>query len=212
MTVPDTPAPESRPETRSPFGPIVAGVLLLAVGLVWMLSALEVVDLRPAIVLPGLLAVLGAALVVGSFSGRHSGLVGLGVFLTILVVLAAAFPGNPLRGGIGERTYRVTSQADLEESYGVGLGELTLDLRELELTEAARVDLNVGAGEITVILPPEVPVRVDAAAGAGEIDVLGERADGVNVSREFTSPDFDAAGVGLTLDIGVSAGQIQVTR
>ena len=94
----------------------------------------------------------------------------------------------------------------------MGLGELTLDLSELELTEAARVDVNVGAGEVTVILPPDLPVRVEAAAGAGEIDVLGEQAEGVNVARDFTDPDFTERGVGLTLDIGVSAGQIQVER
>lgn len=212
MTVPDVPATETPPEPRSTFGAVVAGLLLLAVGLVWLLDAVGVVEVRPSIVLPGLLAVLGAALIAGSFTGRHSGLVGLGVFLTILTVLAAAFPGNILRGGIGDRHYRVASQSELAESYGVGLGELTLDLSELELTEAARVDVNVGAGEVTVILPPDLPVRVEAAAGAGEIDVLGEQAEGVNVARDFTDPDFTERGVGLTLDIGVSAGQIQVER
>ena len=212
MTAPDVPTGPTVSNRRSAFGPIVGGVLLLAVGLVWRLDALDVVEVEPSIVLPGLLTVLGAALIAGSFTGRHSGLVGLGVFLTILVVLAAAFPGNPFRGGIGGRHHRVTSQSELQASYGVGLGELTLDLSELELPAAADVDINVGAGEVTVILPPDLPVRVEAAAGAGEIDVLGERADGVNVARDFTSPDFGAGGPTLTLDIGVSAGQIEVRR
>src|SRR5690606_42103176 len=113
---------------------------------------------------------------------------------------------------IGARLIRVAWQAVLQAAYGVGLGELTLDPRGLEPAEAADVDMNGGAGEVTGILPPDLPVRGAAAAGAGEIDVLGERADGVNVARDFTSPDFGAGGPTLTLDIGVSAGQIEVRR
>ena len=201
----------SGPRSR-PYGSIVLGVVLVAAGILWLLDALDVFDLRAALVLPILLALVGLALVIGSFDGPHSGLVVFGVFLTVAVVLTAVFPPNAFAGGIGERTYRVASQGDLDASYNVGMGTLSLDLSDLTLTESTSVDITVGAGEMRVRLPADVAVAIDASAGAGEVNLLGEQADGLSVNREYRSPDYDTAEVTLTLDLNVAAGEIEVTR
>lgn len=213
MTEADTsPTPTPPPRRPDGFGPIVLGGVLVLVGGLWLLDAVEVIDVRAAVVLPAVLAVVGVALIVGSFDGPHSGLVTLGVFLTVAVVMAAVFPANPFGGGLGQRVYRVSDAADLESGYGVGLGELELDLGDLALSEPAHVDVTVGAGEMRVVLPAGGEVRVDASAGAGEIDLLGETADGVSVSRTYTSSGYDDSGSALTLDLNVGAGEIEVTR
>lgn len=206
MTEADTSAP---PRSRS-YGPVVVGAMLVLVGALWLLDALEVIDVRASVVLPGVLAVVGISLMVGALDGPHSGLVVFGVFLTLAVVLAAVFPG--VQGGLGERTYVVEDQSELEATYGVGLGEVSLDLSGLVLTESAEVDVTVGAGEISVVLPADGEVRVDASAGAGEVSLLGESADGVSVTRTYTSSGYEEADTALTLDIDVAAGEIQVTR
>jgi predicted membrane protein len=197
---------------KRPYGSIVLGLVLVAAGFLWLLDALDVFELRAALVLPILLGLVGLALVVGSFDGPHSGLVVFGVFLTVAVVLAAVFPPNAFNGGIGERSYRITSQEELDPAYNVGVGALTLDLSDLTLTESTSIDVTVGAGEMLIRLPADIPVAIDASTGAGEVNLLGEQADGLSVSRDYQSPDFDTADVTLTLDLNVAAGEIEVTR
>ena len=190
----------------------MAGALLMVIGVLWLLDATGVVELRLAIVLPALLAVIGLALIVGSFDGPHPGLVVAGVFLTIATLVVAAAPANVFVGGIGERNVQVSDQADLASTYNVGMGELRIDLSDLTLTESAEVGATVGAGELVVLLPPDVAVDITASVGAGEIDLLGETGDGISVSRSYTSDGFESADVTLTLDLDVAAGNIEVDQ
>jgi hypothetical protein len=187
-------------------------VLLIVAGGLWMLDALDVVELRVAIVLPTILAVVGIALIIGAFDGPHTGLVVAGVFLSLAVIAVAAAPENAFHGGIGERTIRVTDETLLAPRYDVGLGELTLNLSQLTLTESTEVAATVGAGEIRVLLPSDIPVSIEASAGAGQIDLLGQTADGISVSKTYVSDEFETAEVTLTLDLDVAAGNIEVDQ
>jgi predicted membrane protein len=94
----------------------------------------------------------------------------------------------------------------------VGFGDLRLDLRDLELVESAEVVVSAGAGQITVLLPESLPVDITASSGAGQVNLLGERSEGLAVSREYTSESYDTADIRLTLVIDVTAGAIEVTR
>ena len=208
-----------RPETemvpgpkRRPYGATVAGAVLVVVGGLWLFDAIDVIDLRVAFVLPAILAVIGLALIIGAFDGPHAGLVVAGIFVSIAALAVAAAPPDAFHGGIGERDIRVTDQANLAARYDVGLGELSLDLSDLTMTESAEIDVTVGAGELTILLPPTIPVDIDASAGAGQIDLLGETGDGISVNRTYTSDGFDSATVRLTLDLDVAAGNITVER
>jgi hypothetical protein len=191
---------------------MVTGALLIVVGGLWLLDALDLIELRAAIVLPAALTVIGIALIIGAFDGPHAGLVVAGVFVTLAAIAFAAAPENAFHGGIGERNITVTNQALLLPRYDVGLGQLRLDLSDLVMTESDEVAATVGAGDITVLLPEDVPVTIDASAGAGKIDLLGETSDGLSVSRTYTSDGFEAAAVTLTLDLDVAAGNIEVER
>lgn len=188
------------------------GAILVVFGALWSLDVADVIELRAALILPGLLAVVGLALIVGATDGPHPGLVVFGVLLTVAVVAAAVAPPNAFRGGIGERNHRVERQADLATRYDVGVGDLSLDLRDLQLTESTEVEVTVGAGEMRVMLPEDIEVSIDASAGAGDIDLLGERSDGISVSRTYESDGFDTADTRLRLELDVAAGSIEVTR
>jgi hypothetical protein len=201
------PAPQ-----RGRYGAIVTGALLMIVGGLWLLDVTDVIDLEAAMVLPMALGVIGLALIIGSFDGPHVGLIVAGVFVTIAVLAVAATPPDAFNGGIGERNIRVTNQANLTDQYNVGLGELRLDLSDLAMTESAEIEATVGAGDLTIMLPPGVPVDIDAAAGAGQIDLFGEIDNGISVSDTYTSDGFDSATVTLTLELDVAAGNIKVER
>jgi hypothetical protein len=195
----------------SGFGSYLGGAVLVVLGGLWALDLAGTIDVRLAIVLPSLLIVFGLALIIGATGGPHSGLVVAGLFLSIAVVIAAALPAT-LSGGVGERQFRITEQTALASSYEVGFGDLRLDLRDLDMVESAEVSLSVGAGEITVLLPPSVPVEIIASSGAGEVDLLGETSDGLAVSRTYKSESYDTADVRLSMVIDVTAGAIEVTR
>lgn len=216
MNALDTTTP-SPPEVKSPprrrlYGPMVVGAILVVAGGIWLLAALDAFSIRASIVLPAILAVVGLALIVGSFDGPHSGLVVFGVFLTIAVVAAAVVPSGAFEGGIGQREYVVTNQVDLASDYNVAMGDLTLDLSGLILTQSTTVAVAVGTGQMRIQLPEDVPVSIDAAVEAGQINLLGETADGLSVARTYTSPGFADAAVRLTLDLNVVAGQIEVRQ
>jgi hypothetical protein len=214
-TTTQTPPPPTggppAPRTR-PYASMVMGAILVVLGALWLLDTIDVVELRATVILPSVLAVVGLALMVGSFDGPHTGLVVFGVFLTVAVIAVAVTPEGAFRGGIGERRFQVEEGADLASRYDVSMGNLQLDLADLTLDESATVDVTVGAGELRVIIPEDVPVTIDASAGAGKVELLGETTDGISVSRSYTSPGFAEADVTLTLDLDVAAGEIEVTR
>ena len=216
MSTTDTlerPAAETVPAPRRrPYGAVVTGAVLVVVGGLWLFDAIDVIDVRAAFVLPAVLAVIGLALIIGAFDGPHGGLVVAGVFVTIAALALAAAPPDAFHGGIGERNILVTDQDDLASRYDVGVGELRLDLKGLVMTESAEIDVTVGAGELRILLPPDVPVDIDASAGAGQVDLFGETADGLSVNRTYTSDGFESATVRLTLDLDVAAGNITVER
>lgn len=214
MSSTDTPTPTEpgrAPKPAQPYGTVIAGAVLLVLGVLWLLDATGVLDVRLAVVLPAVLAAVGVALTIGSFTGPHPGLITFGVFLTIATLVVALAPAG-FQGGIGERNIRVTQQTELEARYEVGLGKLDLDMGDLVMTQSAEVRVSVGAGEIRIILPDDVAVRVETSVGAGEIDLLGERADGLSPGLTHTSPGFDSASVTLTIDVNVGAGKIEVRR
>jgi predicted membrane protein len=212
VLVPSPPTSDPGTPRRRPYGAIVAGALLVVVGLLWLLDAAGAIELRAAIVLPAILAVIGLALIFGAFDGPHPGLVVAGVFVTIASLAVAVAPPDAFHGGIGQRRIHVTDPATLAPAYDVGVGELRLDLSDLELTEPTELDLTVGAGDVSLTLPPDVAVDISASAGAGRVDLLGQESDGLSVHRTYVSDDFETAEVTLTVDIDVAAGNIEVEQ
>ncbi|MEX0863479.1 MAG: LiaF domain-containing protein [Acidimicrobiia bacterium] len=217
MTTPDTPdqAVQTAPATKTPsrsYGPVVAGLLLVAIGSLWFLDVLDVIELRFALVVPAVLAAIGLALIIGAFDGPHTGLVIAGVFVTITTLALAVVPDGVFSGGVGERNIVVADQSELEERYDLGLGEMNLDLSDLDLTSSTTIAASVGAGQLTITLPPDIPVAIEARVGAGEIDLLGEGADGISVDLDHTSDGFDTAPITLTLELSVATGNIKVER
>lgn len=202
-------APSPRSEGRS-FSQTVAGIVLLLLGGAWLLDLLDVVELRAAYVLPGLLTVVGLALLVGSLRRQHGGLIVLGTILTVFTLFAAVAPSESLRGGLGQRDYVVADQADLDSRYELAVGDMNLDLSRLRLAEPAGVRVVMGTGDLTVILPADADVSVTASTGAGQIRMLDEEVDGLAVKRSYRSPAFSVADNPLELELEMGAGSIEV--
>ncbi len=191
---------------------ITTGIVLVLLGAAWLLSITDVIELRAAYVLPALLGVVGLIIAIGSLRRPQPGLIVLGTVLTVATGFAAVAPPEALRGGMGERAYAPTTAAELQSRYELGLGDLTVDLSDLELDEHRRVKVAIGAGNLNITVPEDLPLLITAETGAGEIVLFGEQDDGVGVERTYRSPDYNGAEARLHIEVDVGAGAIEVER
>jgi hypothetical protein len=208
------PLPPAPPADR--HGPaaatVLVGALLVLVGIGWLLDAAGV-EVPWRAVLPAALIAVGLACVAGAFRGRQHALMVVGVALTVVLSLAAAANWDldvPLGGGVGDRTERPTTAAELT-GYELGVGNLVVDLRQLQIPPGTtRVEARVGVGELEVEVPQGVSVAVVARSGLGQVQALGEEEGG------FASRIDTAAEAGgdrrLELDLRVGLGQVRVDR
>src|SRR5918994_192547 len=135
-------------------------------------------------IVAGVVIAIGAALVVAAFVGepRWRWLI---VPALVVALPAGGIAAADVRfdGGIGEREYRPATVAAIDaDGYSLGVGELTVDLRELPWRRGGSVEVetDMGIGETIVSVPLNVCVKSDAHARLGEVYVRGQRSGGVD--------------------------------
>ena len=191
---------------------MLVGALLVLVGIGWLLDA-GGVEVPWRALLPAALIAVGLACVAGAFQGRQHAMMVVGVALTAVLSVAVAADWDldvPLAGGVGDRTERPATPAELTE-YELGAGDFLLDLQQLQVPPGTTaVQARVGVGELVVELPDGVSARVVASSGLGEVQVLGEQESGF-ANRVDTT--VEAGGDRrLELDLRVGMGQVRVER
>jgi phage shock protein PspC (stress-responsive transcriptional regulator) len=201
------PTPEPVVEPGPSITKMVLSTLLIAGGAAALADQADLFQIKPGAFLAFALVVVGIGLIIGSKVGRSRGLIPIGIVLTVLLGLGAATDGA-FRGGAGERSYRPLTPNDVRDEYGLGAGELTLDLTDLRFPdEPVEIDVRVFAGEVLVIVPDDINVSVRARAGAGDITVFDHNEDGI-------SPDVRSTRTGdrgeLDLNVRVALGEINV--
>jgi phage shock protein PspC (stress-responsive transcriptional regulator) len=197
-----------------PLGVVAA--LFIGAGVVSLLVVLDVGHFTPADVLAGALLLIGVAMVVGAWRGNGRPLIAFGLPVVGLLLLTDAID-LPLDAGTGDRTRIVDSVAELDETYELTAGELTLDLRDLDVGPRTRgsmptLEAEVAFGSLVVIVPDGANVEVDAHVAAGEI--IGSPAgveDGVAVRDRYDIDGDEGEGL-LRLDLEVGFGEIEVRR
>lgn len=134
----------------------------------------------------------------------------------------------PFFGDSGSRwrwDMQINPDIPLSLSVDTGVGETTLDLRQLTL-ETLNVDTGVGettvflpgrgqisasisggVGELTVELPAGVPARIQIDTGLGGADVEGDFEQEGNV---YTSPNYEDAPDRIDLRLSAGVGQVNV--
>lgn len=205
-TDPLAPTPD-RPEFG--LGQIVAGAILVMLGVAWLIEAADWANVPWRGLLAGALVVVGAALMFGARHRSHGGLIAFGIGLAILLSLSSAISvlaDIPLTGGIGEQRHRPIELVD--DEYRWGIGSMTLDLRDTSADLSGRtVAASVAIGELIVYVPADMDVDIDAHAGIGEARVFGETSGGFDSGVQVTGGQ-DA----LTLDLDVAIGKVEVRR
>ena len=198
------------------LGRVTLCTALIVVGLLVGWNAATDHDVTARVVFAAALGVVGLGLVVGAFAGRARGLVVWGVVLTALASAAAFVPDVDVDGGVGDRTWRPATVADLQSEYQLGIGDAELDLSRLDLTDAGRqrVEVRQGVGDLTIVVPDDVVVRIDADVQGGDLRLPDrEDIDGTDLSERVVVPEGSSPGSAvLVVDAELGIGSLEVRR
>jgi hypothetical protein len=204
------PPPPPAARKRSMVGRVTMGAVLVVGGLATVGVFAGWWQLTWAGVAATALAVLAIGLLIGSLRGRGHWLIGPGIFLSALT-LALTITGIDATAGYGQQTWTPTSQATLQQEYVLNGGQGVLDLRNLEVPAGSTVatEVEVRAGNATVIVPDDVAVNVTCSANAGDVDCLGSQESGLRQEVMVGRPGSSDNGT-INLDVHVGAGQAEV--
>jgi phage shock protein PspC (stress-responsive transcriptional regulator) len=221
------------PAAAAPVGPAglvtptVLSLLALGAGLCWALHAAGLVQPSISGVASGGLVLVGAGLIASLWFGRAPGLIGAGLGLVGVLLSVAAveplvdtarafrdgagpFDLSQLPGAVGERHYQPATLQDLESSYSHGVGELTLDLTHIDFSEVTRdVQIQLGVGEATVIVPEDVNLEVRGHVGLGEARALDKHDGGMGSHVELNDPRTGSGTLRVNFNIGMGEGKVR---
>jgi hypothetical protein len=214
VVAPKPPKPR-RPKSR--LGRITLFFALIALGII---AALDVSgrNVRGTAYIAIVVAIIGIGLLVGTWLGRARWLIPIGAILSLFLgfgTLVSDWDNPPRR--VENITRTPATIDEIEPSYTVDWGEITLDLSDVDFSTSApvRVTIDVnGGGTARVILPPNVDADVDARVDLGDINVFNNHWGGID-HRERTVTDLGDDGPGggrIMLDINVGLGEVKVTR
>jgi len=136
------------------------------------------VEIEPAVIMAAGLGVLGLGMIVGTLFGRALWLLSLAIPLAVVTVLAALVPtGISLGDGVGSRTWRPATVVTAVVPHKLSIGDARLDLSQLQApadpAAVIPVSVELGIGELIVVLPSGMNVQLDASVGAGELRIAG---------------------------------------
>jgi hypothetical protein len=211
---PKPPASSKPARKRSKLGRITFFAMLFVLG---VLALVDVAggSLPVSAYFAAALATLAAGLIVGAWIGRARWL----IFLALLATVGLAISSGTERwGGVVEnRVLHPQTRAAVAPRYDFSVGNTTLDLTDVDFTTGDVQDtrINMHAGQLRVLLPPNVDTTATVELGRGRAQVFGREWTGNNIGAQtVTDAGADGAGSGgtLRLTIDMNAGNVEVTR
>jgi hypothetical protein len=212
---PPPPPPPKAPKPkreRSKLGRITFFAVLMVLG---VLAMIDVAGARVPV--PGYfaaaLATIGVGLIVGAWFGRARGLIALAVITAIGLGIASGV--ERFGGEVANTNYRPTSLAQVADRYAFTLGNVTLDLRGVDFSNAAQdTTIAMKAGQVRVRLPGNVDTNATVTMRNGLAAMFGHEYTNADVhSLAVTDLGSDGAGGGtLRLNLQVDNGRVEVAR
>lgn len=206
----EAPVTELPPQSAS--GPrvdrIVIGLLIAAAGVGWLLD-LAGASVPWRIYPAAALILIGLGLLATLLVGHgRAALIGLGIIATAAAVIVGV-GADRYAGPVGDMLVAPTV-AEWPVSQHVSAGTVTIDLTRHPLPEVGQLQVDVGAGQIVVLLPRGTSAGINATATAGTISVDGAKVgDGLDV-RWSDPSNPPSSSVELQLHVGL--GDIEVNH
>jgi hypothetical protein len=197
----------SRPPLR--IDRIAWGVLLAGAGTGWFLATLGIaVPWRLAA--PVALTLVGTTLsfivVATRDDGVRAGRSGLAWLGAGLLVLSVALGINASQYVAPAGNVRIApAAAEWPVEIRRSVGNVEIDLTRHPLPDRGSISVQLGAGNVELIVPSENTVRIDARVTAGQILVDGKTVDsGVDLRWSQASP------TGPTTTVQLGAGEVEI--
>jgi phage shock protein PspC (stress-responsive transcriptional regulator) len=207
-TAPAPRAPHRPPTPSSPLGQITIGLVIISLGALALIDRVSpLVDAGPRHYLALAITVIGIGVLVGTRYGRARWLIPIGLIL----IPAATVAGVAEVGQTAStRVINPTAFADLQGSYELSTGRLTIDLTNLPWEgQVVEVNASLGVGSLEVLLPPNVGIEATTEVGIGESRGPENSEGGLGVDHAFSYPDRGGGLVVTHLDVGI--GEISVS-
>jgi phage shock protein PspC (stress-responsive transcriptional regulator) len=205
------PAAGAAARPRSVLVPVTLSLLAVLAGGLALLATTGAASVPASVGVALALVLVGAAMVVGAWRGRARGLVPVALVLGAALA-ATSIADVPIRGDVGDRSWRPLTPGDLRSPYRLGAGDMVVDLGAIDLSGGtATVVASVGAGDLEVVVPEGAAVDVDGHAGAGDVSVLGRTSEGLGARRHVVEPGREGGGR-LVLRVRVGFGDLEVHR
>lgn len=173
-----TPRPHRQ---KSALGRFTVGLMLLGVGVLAVLDNIAAVpiDAEPRHYMALAVTILGLGLLVGSIWGRARWLILLGVILVPTLLFSPVFEGNWNSDGLDvDAEPRLFSE--IEPSYDIDVGNMVIDLRELDWDgETVDIVARVDVGNLVIRIPDGVGITGTASVDVGRVASNGRQSSGV---------------------------------
>jgi hypothetical protein len=121
---------------------------------------------------------------------------------------AMSFAGVSLDDHTGDRSEYVGVDGTVAPVYRTGMG--SFDLYLADYPSDASTEIDVAAGDLTVVVPDNAHVQIDARIGVGTIDAFGSTRNGYRRTLSLDSNTSGERMISLKLRVGV--GRIDVRR
>lgn len=150
-------------------------------------------------------AIAGVGLVVGAFVRSGRGLIPLAL---LLAAAGFAMTNTHIDGwhGAGDATFRPTTISDVQPVYQRSVGNVTLDLTALPNTGTVHTSVNLGVGDVTVLVPDDATVTATCEASVGDVECLGQENSGPGNPVVHASQHADATDGRLNIVLHVQDG------
>lgn len=176
------------------------------VGLLWLVLLFGL--LTVAIAAPASRFRLRRLLGIVLLGGLSLVILASGAFLALV-----AWTGVPIEGGIGDRVVVPMSVNQIQPTYRLEAGNLTLDLRRVVFPpdhSPLHVTVTVAVGRVEVEVPPSVDVAINANSGVGNVVTSSGSLGTFGVPTVSSGRRHVAPELYLTVDAGV--GQVELVR
>lgn len=211
-----SPAPMSRPPVERPRKSRI-GLTTLGVASLVVAGSAIAWSFVPWFTVPHviglLIAVLAAGLLIGSFTGGGRGLIWLLIPLSVVGfgMTAVGFDGPADLGSIKDKPKAIS---DVKSKYGISVGSVDLDLRELPDSGSVTTSVEADLGELIVRVPKNADVKFNCVATSiGELDCLGRKAEGSTPQVDGNDlGDNGEGGLKIDLDVRTNVGEVKVLR
>lgn len=147
---------------------------------------------------------VGLGLVASTWTGRPKALLPGAVVLLVATLISLG--PSPAASSL---SFQPKDSDSLPSSISAPVGDVVIDLSELQVTATRTTAIRVAAGDVRVICPEHVNLIIEARMGAGTYTVFGSSHDGPGTFQVEQRPDPTQPT--LTLTVEVAIGDLEVT-